>query len=62
MRFIKYAAVASLCGTVAIGGCSSFLDSEKAVADPNNPTAATTNQLFVAAWRPSLASRKVGRR
>jgi len=49
MRFIKYAAVASLCGTVAIGGCSSFLDSEKAVADPNNPTAATTNQLFVAA-------------
>src|ERR1041385_1486813 len=64
MRFIKYAAVASLCGTVAIGGwssfrvsenaaaiggCSSFLDAEKAVADPNNPTAATTNQLFVAA-------------
>jgi starch-binding outer membrane protein, SusD/RagB family len=49
MRFIKYAAVASLCGMVGIGGCSNFLDSEKAVADPNNPTAATTNQLFVAA-------------
>jgi len=48
MRFIKYAAVASLCAMAGIGGCSSFLDSEKAVADPNNPTAATTNQLFVA--------------
>jgi starch-binding outer membrane protein, SusD/RagB family len=48
MRFIKYAAVASLCAMTGIGGCSNFLDSEKAVADPNNPTAATTNQLFVA--------------
>jgi hypothetical protein len=48
MRFLKYAAVASLCGMAGINGCSSFLDSTKAVADPNNPTAATTNQLFVA--------------
>jgi hypothetical protein len=48
MRFIKYAAVASLCGMASLSGCSNFLDSEKAVNDPNNPTGATTNQLFVA--------------
>jgi hypothetical protein len=48
MRFIKYAAVAGLCGMASLSGCSNFLDSDKAVADPNNPTAATTNQLFVA--------------
>ncbi|HEX8943066.1 MAG TPA: SusD/RagB family nutrient-binding outer membrane lipoprotein [Gemmatimonadaceae bacterium] len=48
MRFIKYAAVAGLCGMTSISGCNNFLNSEKAVADPNNPTAATTNQLFVA--------------
>jgi len=48
MRFIKYAAVAGLCGLASLSGCSNFLDSEKAVADPNNPTGATTNQLFVA--------------
>ncbi len=48
MRFIKYAAVASLCAMASLSGCSNFLDSEKAVNDPNNPTGATTNQLFVA--------------
>ena len=31
----------------AVAGCSNFLDSPKAVADPNNPTAASINQLFV---------------
>jgi hypothetical protein len=48
MRIIKYAAVAALCGMASVSGCNNFLDSEKAVADPNNPTGATTNQLFVA--------------
>lgn len=48
MRIIKYAAVASLCCMASIGGCSNFLNSDKAIADPNNPTGATTNQLFVA--------------
>ena len=38
-------AVAALFLTVA-GGCSDFLDSPKAVNDPNNPTQASTNQLF----------------
>src|SRR5437588_11503109 len=33
--------------TMAVAGCSNFLDSPKAVADPNNPTAANINQLFV---------------
>jgi hypothetical protein len=50
MRMTRYAAVslglaASLAG--ALAGCSNFLNSDKAIANPNNPTAATTNQLFV---------------
>lgn len=39
-------AAAALCLTV-VAGCNDFLDSPKAVADPNAPTQATTNQLFV---------------
>ena len=38
-------AVAALLLTVA-GGCNDFLDSPKAVNDPNNPTQASTTQLF----------------
>src|SRR3954469_9329077 len=38
-------AVAALLLTVA-GGCNDFLDSPKAVNDPNNPTKASTTQLF----------------
>jgi hypothetical protein len=33
----------------ALGGCNSFLESDKSVADPNNPTNASTNQLLVGA-------------
>jgi len=33
--------------TMAVAGCSNFLDTPKAVSDPNNPTAANINQLFV---------------
>jgi hypothetical protein len=47
MRIIKYAAFAGIVALAVPTGCNSFLDSEKAVADPNNPTQATTNQLFV---------------
>src|SRR5690349_11097137 len=35
---------AGLVGMVA--GCSNFLDSPKAINDPNNPTAASVNQLL----------------
>ena len=38
-------AAAALCLSV-VGGCSNFLDAPKAVNDPNNPTQASTNQLF----------------
>ena len=31
---------------VGLSGCSNFLDSPKAVNDPNNPTGATRDQLF----------------
>ena len=34
---------------LALGGCRSFLESDKSVADPNNPTNASTNQLLVGA-------------
>ena len=37
---------AAICLTAA-AGCNSFLDAPKAIADPNNPTQASTNQLFV---------------
>jgi len=39
-------AATALVLTVA-GGCNDFLDSPKAVADPNAPTQASTNQLFI---------------
>ena len=42
-------AVAALAAVGVISGCSSFLDAKKAVSDPNNPTAASRNQLFVGA-------------
>src|SRR6266571_3974539 len=41
-------AAAALCLTGgALTACTNFLDSEKAVNDPNNPTIASRNQLFV---------------
>ena len=43
-RHIRYAAAGF--AVLAISGCSSFLDADKAVADPNAPTVATANQLL----------------
>lgn len=45
MRKISIAA-AAMALTVA-GACSNYLDSPKAVADPNAPTQASANQLFI---------------
>ena len=39
----------ALSAALISASCSSFLDADKAVADPNNPTAASINQLFVGA-------------
>lgn len=47
MRILRYAALAGTCLSVAAAGCSNFLNADKAVSDPNNPTLASTNQLFV---------------
>lgn len=44
-RHIRYAA-AGFALLAGISGCSSFLDADKAVADPNAPTVATANQLL----------------
>jgi hypothetical protein len=47
MRNMRIVAAAGLCLVTGLAACSSFLDAPKAVADPNNPTAATISQLFV---------------
>jgi hypothetical protein len=39
--------LAAVVTALALTGCNNFLDSPKAVADPNNPTVATRDQLFV---------------
>jgi starch-binding outer membrane protein, SusD/RagB family len=44
-RHIRYAA-AAIGLVVTFSGCSSFLDANQAVADPNAPTVATANQLL----------------
>ena len=46
MRISKYAAFVGVVALAIPSACNSFLDSEAAVANPNAPTAATTNQLF----------------
>lgn len=47
MTKLLYRTAAALCFGSLLAGCSSFLDSEKAKADPNLPSAATRDQLFV---------------
>jgi hypothetical protein len=47
-RILQRTAVALFFGT-ALAGCSSFLDADKATRDPNLPSAATRDQLFVGA-------------
>jgi hypothetical protein len=47
-RILQRTAVA-LCLSVALTGCSSFLDADKAARDPNLPSAATRDQLFTGA-------------
>jgi hypothetical protein len=45
-RYIRHSATA-LTIIAGLAGCSSFLDAPKAINDPNNPTAASVNQLLV---------------
>ncbi len=42
-----YKIAAAGLGLAGLLGCTDFLSSEKAISDPNNPTGATRNQLFV---------------
>ena len=49
MPKLLYRTAAALCFGSLLAGCSSFLDSPGAKADPNLPTGATTDQLFVGA-------------
>jgi starch-binding outer membrane protein, SusD/RagB family len=45
----KSSIAAAALSAALLAGCSNFLDAPKAVADPNAPTAATRDQLFVGA-------------
>src|SRR5262245_53423491 len=47
MRRISILAVPALTAALALAGCESFLDSDKAIADPNNPTTSSRNNLLV---------------
>jgi hypothetical protein len=47
-RLLHRTAVALCFGTV-LAGCSSFLDADRATIDPNLPSAATRDQLFIGA-------------
>ena len=47
MRKTRIIASAGLAGAALMGACTNFLNSDKAVQNPNNPTTATTAQLFV---------------
>jgi hypothetical protein len=47
MRTMRIVAAVGLGLISTLVGCSKFLDAPKAVADPNNPTGASINQLFV---------------
>jgi hypothetical protein len=48
LSILQRAAVA-LCLGAALTGCSSFLEADKATKDPNLPSAATRDQLFIGA-------------
>jgi Starch-binding associating with outer membrane len=45
----KYSIAAAALSFAVLGGCSDFLNSEKAIADPNAPTVAQNTQLFIGA-------------
>jgi len=47
LRQIRYAAAVTTL-VIAVDGCGSFLDADKAVSNPNAPTVASVNQLLVA--------------
>ena len=42
-------------GALALAGCNDFLSADKSVADPNNPTIASRNQLLVGAGANLMA-------
>jgi starch-binding outer membrane protein, SusD/RagB family len=49
MQKLLYRTAAALCFGSLLAGCSNFLDAPAAISDPNLPSAATRDQLFVGA-------------
>ena len=56
---LKYALGVSVLA-VAATGCNSFLESESAINDPNQPTQATRDQLFIAIQAGQIAQQEAG--
>jgi starch-binding outer membrane protein, SusD/RagB family len=52
----KSSIAAAALSAALMAGCSSFLDAPKAVADPNAPTAASRDQLFVGVMANTFAN------
>src|SRR5438270_3758049 len=52
----KSSIIAAALALTMLGGCNSFLDAPKAVADPNAPTQASANQLFVGTLANTFAN------
>src|SRR6185436_15121306 len=55
----SYRIAGVLCFAALLAGCSNFLESPAAKADPNLPTGATTDQLFVGA-QANIFAQQVG--
>src|SRR4051812_4388301 len=60
MRRNSILAATALGLSLTVASCNSFLDADKAVADPNNPTIATANQLFVGAQANLMGMQESG--
>jgi hypothetical protein len=58
MRRLSAVCLAAGVALVGTGGCSDFLSSDKVSRDPNNPSAATADQLFVAMQAAQFAQQE----
>src|SRR4029079_6155218 len=54
----KSSIAAAVLSAALLAGCSSFLDAPKAVADPNAPTVASRDQLFVGVLANTFANQE----
>src|SRR5436309_8945911 len=58
MRRLSVVSLVTLVALVGTSGCGDFLSSDKVSRDPNNPSAATADQLFVAVQAGQFAQQE----